>query len=189
MKAIFNLLIILLLNGCSSLSKEDCANQNWFELGRSDAMGGEANPKTSEYANDCSEYGMQIKGKDYIKGFQVGLKKYCTYENGQDLGEDGEAPHPRCEKLNPKFKKGYSVGLEKFKREQLRSELIEDNGGRECSFSSDCMYEGSCLSGKCERSDSECSSDSDCEYEGGCDSVSAWTDFNDHVSVNVCRPD
>ncbi|MFT6633549.1 MAG: hypothetical protein ACJAS4_003520 [Bacteriovoracaceae bacterium] len=191
MKLILIYIAIFIANGCSTLSKNECENRNWFNLGKSDAMNGEVEPKTAEYRRDCSEYGLQIKSMDYLKGFENGLKKYCTYNNGLNRGEDGEESHALCEEESPKYKKGYLTGLREFKKKQsiveLKKILIEDNGGKECSFSSDCMKEGICSSGKCERSGNECSSDSDCEYEGSCDSISAWTDYNDNVSVDVCN--
>ncbi len=192
MKTIFKLFVITLLIGCSSLSKEDCANQNWFKLGNSDAMSGETKPKAAEYRRDCSEHDIQIKSVEYLKGFENGLKKHCTYHNGLYRGESGDGPHSLCEEVNPEYKKGYLEGFRDFKRQEsiieLREELIEDNGGKVCSTSSDCMYEGSCSFGKCERSGNECSIDSDCEYEGSCDSVSASTDYMDTVSIDICKP-
>ena len=193
MKLILIYISIFLLNGCSSLSKEDCANHNWFNLGQLDAMSGEIEPKTAVYRQDCSKHGLQIKSMDYLKGFEKGLKKYCTYHNGFRRGEYGEESHSLCEESNPDYKKGYLSGFREFKRKdsisELRKKLIEDSGGKECNFSSDCMMEGSCSAGKCERSRNKCSFDSDCEYEGSCDSISAWTDYNDNVSVNVCKPE
>ena len=182
---------IFLLNGCSSLSKEDCSTKNWFNLGKSDAMSGEIEPKTADYRRDCSEHGLQIKSMDYLKGFEVGLKMFCTYHNGLSRGESGEDAHSLCEEENPEYKRGYLTGFREFKKEEsiveLKKELIEDNGGKECNFSSDCMIGGSCSFGKCERSGDDCSFDSDCEYEGECTSVSGWTDYNDNVSVNICK--
>ena len=191
MKYLFILISSFIVNGCSSLSKEDCSNKNWFKLGKSDAMSGEVEPKTSDYRRDCSEHGLQIKSMDYLKGFEKGLEEYCSYDNGISDGEDGENTHTLCEKENPAYKKGYLVGFREFKTKEsivkLKEKLLEDNGGKECSFNSECMMEGSCSLGKCERSGSECSFDSDCEYEGSCDSDSAWTEYNDNVSVNFCK--
>lgn len=193
MKLFLIYILIFLLTGCSSLSKEDCSNKNWFNLGKSDAISGEVEPKIDDYRRDCSEYGLQIRSMDYLKGYEVGLKKYCTYHNGLSRGEDGEDSHSLCEEANPEYKKGYLTGLREFKKKEsiveLQKKLIEDNGGKECNTSSDCMMDGNCLSGKCEMSGNKCSFDSDCEYEGSCDSVSAWTDYNDNVSVDVCKPE
>ena len=156
-------------------------------------MSGVTEPRTDDYRRDCSQHGLQIKSIDYLKGFESGLDKFCTYYNGLSRGEGGEDAHSLCEEENPKYKEGYLTGFREFKRKesivQLKEELIEENGGKECSFDSECTMEGDCSLGKCERSDKECTFDSDCEYEGSCDSVAEWTDFNDRVSVNVCKPE
>lgn len=191
MKITLSILILILLNACSSLSKEDCTNKNWLNLGKEDALSGEVEPKTANYRKDCSKYGLQIKSMDYLKGFELGLKEYCTYYNGLYRGKEGSASHSLCEEVNPDYKKGYLIGLREFKRKEsiveLKKKLIEENGGKECSFSSDCMTEGVCSFNKCEKSQEECSFNSDCKYQGSCESSSAWTDFNDNVSVNTCK--
>jgi hypothetical protein len=191
MQSIFIILCILLLNSCSTLSKEDCTNKNWFQLGVADAMDGEVEPKTTDYRRDCSEHGLQIKSMDYLKGFESGLTKFCTYHSGLRRGENGKNVHSLCEEVNPKYKAGYKVGFREFKRKEsiinVKEELIEDNGGKECSFASECISSSICISGRCEKSDKKCSYDSECDIEGRCDSVSQWTDYNDNVSVNVCK--
>ena len=169
---------------------KECTNVNWFDLGKSDAMSGVLDPKTADYRRDCSQYGIQIKSIDYLKGFEVGLGKHCSYDNGFSRGQRGEEPHSLCEEVNPEFKDGYSVGLKLKKEEsvaELKRELIEENGGRECLSSFECNMQGNCSSEKCERTGKQCTFDSDCEFEGRCESVSSWTEFNDSVSVSVCK--
>jgi hypothetical protein len=108
------LALVLLVSGCSSLSKEDCLDKNWFQLGQEDAMSGVSEPKTADYRRDCSQHGIQIKSMDYLKGFESGLKKFCTYSNGLYRGEAGEDNHSLCEEANPEYKRGYVVGFRKM---------------------------------------------------------------------------
>ena len=187
MKKLTYICFLVLICVCSSLSIEYCIQKNWYKLGISDAKDGVAKPKTSEYRSSCSEHGVQIKSMEYLKGFEKGLEEYCTYNNGLESGKNVEDAHSLCEEANPKYKQGYNKGFREFSVEELKKKLVDDNGGKECSFSSDCTMEGSCTDNKCERSGEECSSDSDCEYENNCSSVSGWTRFNDNVSVNVCE--
>lgn len=192
LKTYLILIVIFLLNSCSSLSREQCLNQDWFRLGESDALRGKDEPETGNYRRECSQHGLQIKSMEYLKGFEAGLKKHCTYDTGLRRGEFGLEAHSLCEEANPEYKEAYKEGFREFKRKEsiakLKEELIEANGGKECSFDSECTIDGDCRFGKCEKSGNSCSFDSDCPIKRRCDSVSANTDrFWDRVSVNVCK--
>ena len=180
------LFLLFILSGCSSISKEECASQNWFDLGKSDASSGIAIPKTNDYKNDCFEYGIEIKEKEYLRGFEAGVKSYCTFYNGLDRGESGGSVHSKCEELSSDFKLGYRQGLSKYQKEELKNQLISNHGGQECSSAYDCVKAGSCINNKCLNTGSECSFDSECINHGSCTSVSGWTQMNDLVSVNIC---
>lgn len=183
-----NLLFFLFIfSSCSSLDEKECKSQNWFKLGVSDAIDGVIKPKTADYRSECAEHGIQIKSLEYLKGFETGLKEYCTSNNGLRDGENGEDRHHLCEEVNPGYAHSYKSGRRKFEKIEMRKKLIEDNGGQECSSDSDCEKRGRCTIDKqCADSGDRCRTDSDCVVEVDCKSVSAWTDSMDNVSVNVC---
>lgn len=192
MKNLMWLMIILLIDGCSSLSKEECASANWQKLGQSDAERGFAEPKTEVYRKDCSEHGLKIKSDEYIKGYKKGLAKYCTHLNGLNRGKEGKKAHSYCEQINPDFKQGYEVGYKEFQREEskksARQSLINMHGSRECTFDGDCPMEVNCSFGKCDRTGAACSFSSECRYTGMCNNYSRMTEFGDLVQVGACSP-
>ncbi len=143
-------------------------------------------PKTDEYRSECSEHGHKIESLKYLKGFEVGLKKYCTFGNGLLDGGNGEERHIICEETNDHYRTGYLSGHREFLKEKVKEDL-ESEYSKTCSFNSDCMKEGSCVDNKCEKSGNKCTFDSDCSYEGECGSVSRTTDYGDYISINVCK--
>ncbi len=179
-----------MISSCSTLSKKECMSVDWFELGIKDANSGEKEPLTSEHEKSCSKHNLKIKVSQYLKGYKVGLKTYCTKETGRSRGESGDSKHIFCEELNPSFKTAYDKAFLEYSKEkaieELKKTLIEDNGGKECTFSSDCEVSNSCSFNRCDKSGKECSDDSDCTYETDCSSVSDWTEYSDYVSVDVC---
>lgn len=191
MRILMILITLFAVNGCSSLSKEECAGQDWEKLGFSDAMRGKDEPKTEEYKKECSEHGLKIKEVDYMKGYVLGLKKHCVFASGFNRGKRGAREHSYCQGLNSEYTNGYKVGFKEYQKREsaaaLKENLIRINGGKECRFASDCITEGVCLSGKCQRTNNSCSFNSDCKNPGSCFPVSGWTEYMDHVSVNVCR--
>jgi hypothetical protein len=194
MKYLF-VLSILFIAGCASISEEECRKGNWEAFGYRDAMRGTYEPKTNDYRKDCSEYGVSVKGVEYMKGFESGLKDYCTFNRGLEMGVAGKNAHKYCEEVSPDFKKAYQKGyaeylINKKKIEAikaLKEKLITDNGGRECNSDNDCNKDGECRFGLCANDQSKvCSFNHDCQLQITCASVTGYTQYSDNVFVRVC---
>lgn len=189
----------VLVNGCSTLSKEECQHKDWFSTGFSDSMRGITQPKISKYQAQCSEHGVKIESSKYLKGYESGLESYCTRSNGELAGSQGRGAHLRCEQINPEYQMGYSLGLEKYKakkelrdkekeRKKLEANLISRYGTQKCSADWDCDREGTCSGNKCLRSGLQCTFNSDCKIRGRCSTVSDTTSSGEWVQARVCAP-
>lgn len=193
-KILFFTTFALIINGCSSFSKEECISKNWLEVGEYDAMSGVTRPKTEKYISQCSSHGVQIKSSDYIKAYERGLKEYCTADGGRHRGGKGMGTHPRCEEMSSDFKVAYYAALEKYEKEKARAEekadlksrLLFTHGSKECSADWDCERDGDCVGGSCSMTRKSCSFDSDCKVRGRCTSVGEHTSYGDFVEANVC---
>ena len=187
--------LFILINSCSSLSKEECTDANWTELGHKDALAGKMTPQDSVYQKDCKEHGLSVNKKDYNSGFNSGLKLYCNYKNGYDLGLKGKRSHLYCEKISEEFKVGFKVGFKDFQkvqkkkveRDSLKKHLISLNGQSECPTSKICKKEGTCSFNKCSHNGQTCTWNNDCEEFGHCIPVSGYTPSQELVTVEVCR--
>ena len=68
---------------------------------------------------------LTVNKKWYDKGRSEGLKLFCTYKEGYNLGIKNRIYNNVCPKaLEPDFFKGYSYGLEEYKKAQRQQELI-----------------------------------------------------------------
>ncbi len=98
----------------------------WRSVGIGDALLGRANTHLKKHALSCNTYKIRPDSKEYYKGFQIGLKQFCTYENGLKYGKSGEDYKETCPRTsNHSFKKGFEVGhviyiadMARFKVEQ-----------------------------------------------------------------------
>lgn len=201
------LIFMLPLISCSSLTKEDCQKTNWKQQGFKDGAKGEGQAEYSNYWEQCREHGVSINKSEYIEGYQAGLKKYCNYKSGYELGGVGGDPLSECDKINPSFARGYEEGFRQYqqaKKEQedrarLRNQQEEDkriaiqniinrNHGRSCTSHSDCQKEGYCTFNKCQHNGMSCSYNSDCKVQGNCRGQTEYVpSVGGYVEARVCE--
>jgi hypothetical protein len=168
------MLLTLLLVSCSNL-REECKKTNWYHKGKEDALKGERLPRNRDYQRACLDVGIEISHERYQKGFDLGLKRYCTYKRGLQMGSTNQDDHLLCEQKYPKFKKGFHKGFRAYRKKlrktqkldkaSLKRELLSDYDDRQCTFNSDCDT---------------------ADGKGECIKVSDKTALDEVVSVKVC---
>lgn len=136
MKTLLSLMILLHISACSSLSKEECTNLNWFERAMSDIQKGEDwQQELTNYHKTCEDHGIEINKSEYIRGVSFEGAKRCSGDDffhdgkwqriGQRDALNGKGPEHLsqyvnyCEKYQVKpdqknYMNGYSLGLAKF---------------------------------------------------------------------------
>ena len=99
------------LSSCASISEGDCVSGNWSDIGYKDGVNGKSRDKLADYTKTCAKYGVEPNHKVYLTSFESGLVKYCTYEQGYELGENGNIYNQVCSgNLADGFSQGYDEG-------------------------------------------------------------------------------
>lgn len=115
-----NLLYLLLcgifLNGCATLSKEDCLRGDWFAIGKADGEEGRRPDYVDLHAQACAEHKVRPDLVAYQRGRSEGLNLYCIPHNGFELGREVKAYDGVCPaNLQEEFLKAYVAGVEQAK--------------------------------------------------------------------------
>lgn len=101
----------LLLAGCETMSREDCASADWSSIGERDGLYGEARAKFEERRAQCAKFGMESSADDYDRGRNRGIRSYCTPEAGFDAGRNGRPYRGVCPpETEGAFLSEYQVG-------------------------------------------------------------------------------
>jgi len=112
-------LLSLLLISCASLSKEECLNGDWYEIGYEDGINGKPRKRLSKHIKACAEYNVRADKNHYMQGREKGLQSYCTLENALQVGLNGETYEHVCpRRIEPTFLKKYRQGKAIYDLEQ-----------------------------------------------------------------------
>ena len=103
------------LSACETISESECVAGNWADLGYRDGVSGKSSSRIAEYVEKCSEFGAQVDRGRYFDGYDRGLDRYCVYDRGFSLGEDGGSYNSVCDGARAaEFRAGYEDGHEKY---------------------------------------------------------------------------
>jgi Protein of unknown function (DUF2799) len=132
MKYFFSL-SILLLSSCSTFSKSDCESMNWQNEGYKAGSNGEtAGQQAKFFQKECTvEHQVPVNIEKFSKGYEQGLKSYCSTSNLYQKGLNGDSYSGVCKKseIAASYSNGRTQFLEKKVIEQeeaiqrLKSEL------------------------------------------------------------------
>ncbi len=104
-------MILLLVSGCASISKEECKTGDWNGIGFKDGSAGKKIARIQGYIEECGKHGATVDRAAYEKGRNEGLKTYCSKDNGFRVGKDGSAMFDECPAaMRPTFMKAWSMG-------------------------------------------------------------------------------
>jgi len=110
-KSLLWLLAAVLLQGCASMSREECLNANWTVVGEIDGQQGRGLDLLDDYRRDCAEYGVVPDVQAYVAGRENGLLLYCTSENGYREGRIGRQLEADCPPaLAADFRRNFELG-------------------------------------------------------------------------------
>ncbi len=127
LRYIFLALLLPFGLACSSLSKEECAQGDWYNIGLRDGQNGHSPNRIADHAKACSEYGTRPDNTVYNKGHAEGLKTYCTPENGYQVGLRGQTYYQVCPaNLSGSFQKKYRLGYRIYELKRDISNLDHD---------------------------------------------------------------
>ena len=106
--------------GCATLSKNECLEASWFEIGRKDGAMGKPRALFQEHSEACKKHGAPPDRDAYYKGRNEGLKSYCTKDNGFKQGRLGRSYQHVCpSELEGEFLAGFVPGM-KIRKYELK---------------------------------------------------------------------
>jgi len=86
---VFFFLVAMYLNGCSTLSKNECLNAEWGSIGYQDGYNGYLQSRIGRHRKACSEYDIKPDLSKYISGYDDGVREYCKPQRGYKRGLKG----------------------------------------------------------------------------------------------------
>jgi len=102
----------LLLASCATLDESECLTADWRTIGLEDGAQGRPLSYISNHRKACAEHGVTPDLAAYQGGHEVGVRQYCTPQNGFQQGRAGRAYGGVCpDQLAPGFRAAYDTGL------------------------------------------------------------------------------
>jgi hypothetical protein len=114
-RGILILLLLTLVSGCASMSKEECTVVNWYALGYSSGIKGQGMERFESTQQACADYQIKADFAGFNDGYQAGLAKFCIADRGYKLASTGKAYLNVCPSSEyPAFYEAFQKGLTAF---------------------------------------------------------------------------
>ena len=82
-------LAVLMITGCASLSKNECVNANWEDIGIRDGAAGRPEEYLIQHSMACSKVAVTPDRQAWSKGREQGLERFCVPHRAYQIGEYG----------------------------------------------------------------------------------------------------
>lgn len=126
-----------LLQGCATLSENECETADWWLIGQEDGSEGLSLAHLEKHQESCAEHGVTPDRDAYAKGHRSGLAVYCTRFTGYKVGRSGQPYHGICdgslaEAFEPGLRRGRMVRTLETEAWDIKRkrESLEDKIGR-----------------------------------------------------------
>ncbi len=124
LRRILMVTLVIQLTACSSISKDECLQGDWYSLGVNDGKAGELSSKFREYQKDCADHGVMPDFKTYQQGHSQGLVFFCDFPHGEAWGRVGKDYNTACTgKLEPAFRQGFQQGQRWYKAKKVVDDI------------------------------------------------------------------
>jgi hypothetical protein len=118
-------LLLLVLGGCASMSKDECLTVDWRTVGYEDGVAGYPGDRIAQHRKDCAKYGVSTNLELYQQGRDQGLQEYCQPANGYRIGVGGGGYAGVCPaNLEPAFLGAFNSGHQLFALEARVSNTV-----------------------------------------------------------------
>lgn len=123
------------ISGCASMTPEECRTVQWHEKGMRDGQQGYPRSRADAHREACAKEGIPIDMKQYQAGRDIGIRSYCTPENGLQAGRKGSNYQNSCPPaLEKPFLDNYHRGYRVYKAQQYADSLDRDIRSKETSL-------------------------------------------------------
>ena len=121
-----------LLGGCAAMSEQECRTANWGEQGMRDALDGYPRSRLQDIREACAEAGVRPNEQLYLNGWEAGIVRFCTPQNGARWGRDGKSYSNSCPpQMEAGFLDRYWVGRRAYDAEQNLRHLQSEQFSRQ----------------------------------------------------------
>ena len=83
--------LLATLNGCASLSKNECLNANWEDIGIRDGADGRPEEYLIRHTTACAKVAVTPDRESWFAGREQGLDRFCVPYRAYQLGEYGSS--------------------------------------------------------------------------------------------------
>ncbi len=106
------LVCVIVIQGCASMSGEECQTADWYTIGYEDGLKGRAEARLGDHRKACAKHGVTLDLASYREGRYAGLDEYCQPSNGFRVGTSGGRYAGACPaELEGEFQLAYQDGL------------------------------------------------------------------------------
>lgn len=114
----------LYLSACATLNESECQTVDWRQLGDSDGSQGHGQTRIAKHAKACEKHGIAIGTAAYNEGWRLGISRYCTPQNGFNIGRRGGSYAGTCPSdLAGSFEAAYRPAFKLSRAERRVSEI------------------------------------------------------------------
>ena len=92
----FSVAALVLLAGCGTMSEDACRVADWQRIGREDGARGEPQSRLGDHAETCKKAGVTPDPGAWQRGWDTGVRSYCTPQVGWREGLEGKAYQGVC---------------------------------------------------------------------------------------------
>jgi hypothetical protein len=121
--------LLATLPGCASLSKSECLNANWEDIGVRDGANGQPEEYLIQHSTACAKVNVAPDRGAWLHGRERGLERYCVPRRMYNLGEYGNGFDVGIcrnfdqERLSDAYEKGLEVHRRVGALDSIDSEL------------------------------------------------------------------
>jgi hypothetical protein len=122
-------LALCALSGCASLSKSECLNANWEDIGVRDGANGEPEEYLIQHSTACAKVNVAPDRGAWLHGREKGLERFCQPLRMYNLGEYGSSFDAAIcrnfdqERLVDAYEKGREVNRRAHVLDEIDAEL------------------------------------------------------------------
>ncbi len=107
------------VQGCASMSKNECVTADWYAIGYETGIRGEREAKITDYRKACADHGVTPDLARFMAGRDAGLERFCEPRNGYRLGRAGTGYAGVCPpRAEGEFLAAYNAGRELYDVQQ-----------------------------------------------------------------------
>jgi hypothetical protein len=117
---------VVLLAGCTTMTKEQCLAGAWGEKGYHDGLSGYRPSRLDDHAQACAKYGAAPNPSAYLSAREDGLRTYCTWESGFRQGRQGNSYRGVC---SPAEERDFLPAYEDGRRIYVVEQAVSSAGG------------------------------------------------------------